>query len=205
MVVAATFGVAATDLLRMEDFTITPGETMQVSLLLENETPMTAFQADMYLPDGLTMDRQTVALTDRKATDHNIATCVQPDGSVRFMSYSMSVSPYSGNSGALVTFQLTADETLNGPVVIMMRNVLLTSTSGWETEQDETSCTVSTVNYGDANGDGEVNIIDATLLINYLLNGSAPLFNERNADMNGDGEVTITDAIVLINTLINSI
>ena len=204
MVVAATFGVAATDLLRMEDFTIAPGETMQVSLLLDNETPMTAFQADLYLPDGLTMDRQTVALTDRKAADHNIATCVQPDGAIRFMSYSMSVRPYSGNSGALVTFQLTADETLNGPVMIMMKNIVLTSTAGRETEQADTSCTVTTVTLGDANGDGEVTITDGTLLINYLLNGTASSFNERNADVNGDGEVTITDAIDLINRLINS-
>ena len=56
---------------------------------------------------------------------------------------------------------------------------------------------------GDVNGDGLVNISDATMLINYLLNGTG-VIDERAADMNGDGVVNITDATLLISMLLNS-
>ena len=52
MVVA--LGAAATDRFYIEDFTISPGETRTVSILLDNEAEYTAFQSDLYLPEGLT-------------------------------------------------------------------------------------------------------------------------------------------------------
>ena len=107
MVVAATFGAAATDLFHIEDFNIEPGQTAQVEILLDNEVQYTAFQSDLYLPEGLVLEAQSVALTDRKA-DHSIATSVLADGGIRMMSYSMSLQPYSGNNGTLVTFRVTA-------------------------------------------------------------------------------------------------
>ena len=58
---------------------------------------------------------------------------------------------------------------------------------------------------GDVNGDGYVNIADATTLINYLLGGNPSDFYEVNADIiEGDG-INITDATILINMLLNEI
>ena len=54
---------------------------------------------------------------------------------------------------------------------------------------------------GDVNGDGLVNITDATLLINYLLNDSQDELTPA-ADVNGDGLFNITDATELINRLL---
>ena len=209
MVVAATFGVAATDHLYIEDFTINPGETALVEILLENEVQYTAFQADLYLPDGLTLDRQSVALTDRKAADHMIATSQLADGAIRLMSYSMSVQPYSGTNGALVTMAVMASETLTGPVVIELRNSRVTTPGGRETTLENTSCTVNTFLLGDVNGDGRVNVSDAILLINYLINenqsGQVPSgFNSAAADFNRDGLVNVSDASTLINHILGS-
>lgn len=53
---------------------------------------------------------------------------------------------------------------------------------------------------GDVNGDGSVNVSDATSLIGILLNeGVAPAC----ADMNGDGIVNVSDATELINYLLS--
>ena len=55
---------------------------------------------------------------------------------------------------------------------------------------------------GDVNGDGHVDITDATLLINYLLSGNGSSLNLTAADMNNDSRVDITDATLLINYLL---
>ena len=57
---------------------------------------------------------------------------------------------------------------------------------------------------GDVNGDGQVNITDATALIMALLNENFSNIIEANADMNGDGFINITDATVLIAQLLNN-
>lgn len=56
---------------------------------------------------------------------------------------------------------------------------------------------------GDVNNDGQVNISDMTLLINYVLTEDAESLNLLNADMNNDGVVNITDVTTLITYLLN--
>ena len=59
---------------------------------------------------------------------------------------------------------------------------------------------------GDVNDDGEVNITDAIVLINYILNDEASQpFNKYNADVNDDDSHNITDAIDLINMILNEV
>ncbi|MBQ7205400.1 MAG: dockerin type I repeat-containing protein [Muribaculaceae bacterium] len=56
---------------------------------------------------------------------------------------------------------------------------------------------------GDVNGDGVVDISDATTLIGYLLNGNASGINMTVADVDNSGVVDISDATSLISFLLN--
>ena len=197
MVVAATFSVAATDRFFIEDFTVLPGDVKQVQILLENEMQYTAFQADLYLPEGITLVPNSMALTERKAANHSIATSLQSDGAIRMMSYSMSLSPFSGNSGTLVTFTIMVDQTINTPVVIKLKNILFTTTAGVEITFDDVECSVFL--RGDVNCDGNVSIADVTCLIDLLLAGNQ---YPKSADVNDDGDVSITDVTFLIDVLL---
>ena len=207
MVVA--LGAAANDRFYIEDFTIAPGETCTVSILLDNETAYTAFQADIYLPEGLTIEQEDgdyiFDLTDRKARDHNISSQMQADGAIRVMSYSPSIKAYNGNSGPLVTFQLIAEDSFTGPATLMMKNIWLITTTGVELSFANEECAVTvpvTVLKGDVNGNGEVAISDVSTLIDYLLGTELENFNAANADVNGDGEITIGDVSALIDKLL---
>ena len=199
---------AATERFYIDDFTIKSGETLTVSILLDNETQYSAFQTDIYLPEGLTIEQEDgdyiFDLTARRARDHNIAFQVQADGAIRVMSYSPSVKAYSGNSGALVTFSIIADENFEGPVIIQMKNSLFTTTAGVEVAFADETCTVSTppVIKGDVNDDGVMDIADVTALIDVLL-GASSTFNENNADCNNDGFIDIADVTTLIDALLN--
>lgn len=55
--------------------------------------------------------------------------------------------------------------------------------------------------FGDANGDGVVNIADVTAIINCI-NGNAPAsFVHANADVNNDGNINIADVTGTINII----
>ena len=199
MVVA--LGAAAADRFYIEDFTISPGETRTVSILLDNEAEYTAFQSDLYLPEGLTA--ANFALTDRKNATHTLTATVLPDEGIRLLSYSLQLKTYSGNSGALVTFDLTASNDFEGEATVALRSTLFTTVAGVEIPFVDETCTVTlpaTVIRGDVNGDGSVTISDVTALIDLLL-GSGTI-NNPAADCNNDTNVTISDVTALIDYLL---
>ena len=211
MTVVAVLCAAATDRFYIEDFTIAPGETQTVSIMLDNEAIYTAFQTDIYMPAGLTVEMEDgdyiFDLTDRKSRNHMIASQPQADGAIRVISYSNSINPFSGNSGALVTFNVSAATDFTGPATIALRNTLFTTIAGVEIPFGSENCTVTVPSVGkkgDVNGDGDVNVSDVTALIDYLLNGNASNIQLCNADINTDGSVNISDVTTLIDRLLQT-
>ena len=57
---------------------------------------------------------------------------------------------------------------------------------------------------GDVNGDGEVNVADVTMLVDYILGKETVGFIIDNADVNGDGEINVTDVAALVNIILDS-
>jgi len=209
MAVVAVLCAAATDRFYIEDFTIAPGETQIVSIMLDNEATYTAFQTDIYMPDGLTIEMEDgdyiFNLTDRKSRDHMIASQPQVDGAIRVISYSNRINPFSGNSGALVTFNVTAATGFTGPVTIALRNTLFTTTAGVEIALGNETCTVTVPSAGikgDVNGDNDVNINDVTALINYVLSGDPSGIHMENADIVVDQDININDVTALIHRVL---
>ena len=196
---------AATDRFYIEDFSIAPSETLTVSILLDNETVYSAFQSDLYLSEGLTATN--FALTERKNSNHTLTATVLPDGGIRLLSYSLKLKSYSGNSGALVTFDITASDDFAGDASIMLLGTVFTTAAGVEVAFSDETCAVtlpSTGLLGDVNDDGSVTIIDVTALIDYLLTGDASTINLGNADYNQDENVTISDVTALIDYLLTN-
>ena len=54
--------------------------------------------------------------------------------------------------------------------------------------------------YGDLDGDGVVNVIDAVILVNAVLNGE----NISGGDLNSDGIVNILDIVILVEYILNA-
>ena len=210
--VSLTIGVvvalwcAATDRFYIEDFTISPGETRTISILLDNEMEYTAFQSDIYLPEGLSVEKDgdyyVFDLSDRKARSHILSTALQNDGAIRLLCYSSSVSPFKGSSGALVYMNVIASQDFVGPKAILIKNTRFGTTSGQEIQFLDETCNVTSSSptiRGDVNGDGVVNISDINLIINMILSGT---FNAKG-DVNSDGVVNITDINAVINIILS--
>ena len=200
-----TLMAAATDRFYIEDFSISPGETLTVSIMLDNETTFTAFQCDMYLPDGLTA--ANFALTERKTSNHSFSTSLLPDGAIRMMSYSLQLKAYAGNNGALVTFDVTASDDFTGPATITLRNSLFTTLGGIEVPLEDEECIVTLAPLGlkgDVNDDKNISIADVTTLIDYLLGASPDPFNINNADFDENEQISIADVTSLIDFLLSN-
>ena len=74
-----------------------------------------------------------------------------------------------------------------------------------DSNTEEVTLFAGTSNIGDVNGNGSIDISDATLLIDYLLNGDSTGINMENADCNQNGVVDISDVTTLINYLLNGV
>ena len=108
--------------LSIEDFEINEGETKQIAIKLDNSKAFSAFQADIYLPEGL--EFVDGALSARQSADHVMASTVREDGSVRMLSYSMDLDTYSGSEGDFIYLTVKAEEGFVGDFQIEIDNIL---------------------------------------------------------------------------------
>ena len=135
------------DCLYINNFSINPGETKQVEINLDNDSIYTALQADIYLPEGLTIEQEDgdylFELTDRKGRDHTIASTMLSSGAIRILIASQTLKTFSGNTGALVTFNIIADNSFSGPKTIEMRNIIATDNARVKHYFPNTTCTVT--------------------------------------------------------------
>lgn len=90
---------------------LTQSETRTVSVELENTLDYTGFQLDVKLPAGLTASN--FALTGRDDS-HTLAVNELPDGTTRVLCYSPALKTISGNNGAVLTFDVTATDNIEG-------------------------------------------------------------------------------------------
>lgn len=113
------------------DFKISAGETKEVSIMLDNETQFTAFQTDIYLPEGLAIVDNSPMLTTR-CTDHTLSSKNISDRCVRIAGFSLNSTQILGNSGALVKFNVVASDDFASPCFIEMKNQIFATTDAKE-------------------------------------------------------------------------
>lgn len=110
-----------TDLVSIQDFSIAPGETREIDIVLDNDQLCAHMQCDINLPDGLTVVDARCA---QRAASHTLIADTQ-DGSCRVICYSTRGQAIDGNSGAVVTLTVKADENLASETTITVNNVVL--------------------------------------------------------------------------------
>ncbi len=98
-----------------EDISLMAGETRTVTIELDNTLDYSAFQLDLTLPDGLTASNFT--LTDR-AGSHLLNVNTLSDGDIRALCYSPTIEMIYGDSGALLTFDVSAAEAVEGLITV---------------------------------------------------------------------------------------
>lgn len=131
------------DALRITPFVLSEGgasETLTMDLYNTTED-FTAFQCDLYLPEGITVDKNKKGTAykisfnqDEERTDascHTLSAALQKDGAVRMICYSMNNDVFAGLEGALIDIPLTSETAMaNGFYDFAIKNIVLTHTDG---------------------------------------------------------------------------
>ncbi len=197
------------NVLNVQDTEVFKGSTFTFPVSMTNENSISAFQCDVYLSDGLVLnlndeDEYDVILNaDRKTSSHSATASLQPDGAIRVIAYSSSNKLFRGNSGELFTLNLTALEGYAEDQTIEIRNIRLSTADEHEYLSAPISAAVTVKSYtpADANGDGQITIVDVVAVVNALMGATTGNFVFDAADMDQNGQITIVDVVAVVNAL----
>ena len=168
-----SIAAVANDRFYIEDFTINPGETKQIALILQNDTVYSAIQADLYLPEGLAIEQEDgdyiFDLTDRKARNHTVSGNLLADGGIRVLIGSQTSKTISGNDGPLVVFNVTADDSFSGTNHIEIKNIIAAEANTTLHYCEDEDCVVSIEGGGEEPTSLQLNIDMARLKLNHTL------------------------------------
>lgn len=212
VVVTASGPYVPVDTLYIDDFSIEPGKTMSIPVIMDNEiTNIAAVQFDIAMPSELSIPQAdngdySIQLTDRMSDNHYIIANSKANGDIRVVAVSFPPADFTGNSGAIMNIDMKAIEEFTGTTEFTVKNVVLTSADAHtEVSVPDFVVIVTAVKgsnhvLGDVNCDGVVTSADITALYNYLLNGDETFIT--TSDVNGDGSITSTDVTVIYNILL---
>ena len=211
VVVTASGPYVPVDTLYIDDFSIEPGKTMSVPVMMDNEiTNIAAVQFDLALPSELSIPQAdngdySMTLTERMSDNHYIIANPKANGDIRVVVVSFPPADFSGNSGAIMNIDFAAIESFIGTTEFTVKNVVMT-TADAQTEISVADFVVmvtavkgSDHDIGDVNCDGFVTSADITALYNYLLNGDETFI--ATSDVDGDGSVTSADVTSVYSIL----
>lgn len=183
------------------------GDKLTVSL--NNETNYVAFQMDIVLPEGVTVDANgaiklnearldknaTVSVAGAENSDFTVAYNTLSDGKVRVIAYNLANREIQGATGELFTVTLNGYE--EGEISIS--NVKFVDTA-----LVEQSLATAIAEAGEAsldvNGDGEVDAVDALAILQDVLDET----NTPAYDLNADGETDAVDALVVLQYVLDN-
>ena len=114
------------------DFKIAVGETKTVSIILDNETPFTAFQTDIYLPEGLIIEANSFVLSSRAIGTHSVSAKSFSDGRTRIACLSTGNDVFTGNNGELLSFNIAANKDVAETCQIELKNQIFSMANAKE-------------------------------------------------------------------------
>ena len=109
--------------LYVKDFAINPGETKIAEIYMECDMGIISLQADIQLPEGLTINCDDVTLTNR-ARGHSVM-AHEKDGIYTIMSFSMSNASFKGYDGVLIEIPVTASDSFKKSGIIYMTDITM--------------------------------------------------------------------------------
>ena len=159
-----------------------PDSQLNLSIYMKNVNPIRGFQFDLYLPEGVTVAKNTKgrilsALNSERLPEddeHTLTIVEQSDGAIRFLCSSLYDENFIGNDGEIVNLIVNiADNVANGEYDVVVKNAIMTETDiskSYEADNIKSTLTVldqtgvETVTANDERRDGSIYTVGGQLV-----------------------------------------
>lgn len=184
--------------------------TAVLTLTMKNRNAISTWQTTLVLPEGVTFKSVTPA-GGRYPEGYNPVINATPsngDNSVVLFCEGEDGFALTGTDGTVATVEveIAGNAPLGDCTVIVKDTRLVEIVNGKETIHDNPNAKELTWTIeegepvgtpGDLNGDGNIDIADAVMVLNIMASG------EENpaADLNGDGAIDIADLVMVLNLM----
>ena len=186
------------------EIAVIPGQTSEFYIYLSSKyASIVSFQMDIVVPEGLTVNTEKCALTERvtdKEQQLNIGKVADNTYRLVSTSYSLTVLPPRYNT--LLKISVTADKSFKGGNVVL-DNLIGVSSNGVKNTWTRNSAPVTVLPGlpGDVNLDGVVDVKDSMLIVEYMLSSGDSTYSTQ-MDVNKDGKVDVTDVMLVVNKIL---
>ena len=214
MVLLAFAGGTWADEVKVANISMMPGQNKTISVELENTTTLTGIEFWMRLPEGVSIPKDeegdyVVLLNSARLNKFELEVALDDDGRYHILSYSNSLKTIKGNSGELLSIELTcADDVAEGDYAATIENIICSDQN--LDRVDLPNCTFFVhvgpeTQLGDVNKDKAITIADVTALVNIILgkDNTVPyIYDHEAANVNKDEVITIADVTALVNIIL---
>jgi predicted ester cyclase len=121
--------LAAQNILGIADAQAGTGEEVAVSIQLSNQEPVVAFQMDVPIPEAFTYVGSSAQINPQRGSNHQLSALLLSQNVLRIICFSADNSPFTGNSGEVVSFELTAGNT-PGDYILPVENAVVSNQNG---------------------------------------------------------------------------
>ena len=198
----------------IEPFEGRVGDDVNIEVRLKNVEETTSYGFELVLPEGMSIATEADGSFDEQVTlsarhkGHSAVTNKLSATTYKVAVASMNSKLLTGNDGVVVTIKAhVADNMAVGQYPVVIQNPLLVNGDATKPDMQETTTAVTIEDYvkGDVDGDTEVDLADAVIVINHYVGKPVNKFNEKAADVDGDGIVDLADAVKIINYYVGKI
>lgn len=198
------------DAIYIKPFSSGIGGNNQIEICLKNAQDVTAYVFDLELPEGVTVatddNHHYLDELGERHDDHLSGINYRGKNTYCLATLSANNEVLSGNDEPIRLLTLhVADDLTAGKYAITIKNASYAKPNGTLVSLENTTSVITLTDYikGDANGDGNVSVVDVISTINYILQDPPEQFDVKAADVNGDGEISVVDVIGIIDIILN--
>ena len=184
------------------------GRQVTLPIALKNENQIAGLQMDLYLPEGMTVAKNSrgkliIEVTDRMDESHTVSGEVSESGIVHIVVNSLNNDAITGDNGDILNVTINIDESLaGGEYIVQLKDIVLSDVNNTESHPNNAEATIKVIQLGDVDCSGAANINDVVCIINHILNRQTGTFLHAAADVDNNGSININDVVVLIDKFI---
>ena len=189
--------------IEVASLSMSPDSETQVSINLENKSPIIMAEFYMQLPDGLEIavdeDGYYMAeLNSIRNNRHSLEVGRASNGIYHFLCYSNSNNSLNGNSGELINFTLVCNNSVeSGTYTGKITNILLSDENKNAIEPADITFEIEVSDYtlGDVNGDGRINGLDIVEIVDKIMERPSDSFIFKAGDFDNNGVINGMDLV----------